>query len=67
MVTAHYQSGKNICIGRNYAEHAAETGASVPEIPVVFSKFPTALTGHQSEIILPPLVNKLISKPNLWW
>lgn len=47
--------GKIFCIGRNYAEHAAETGASVPEIPVVFSKFPTALTGHQSEIILPPI------------
>src|SRR5688500_5607888 len=33
---------KIICIGLNYADHAAETGAKVGDEPVVFCKFPTA-------------------------
>lgn len=46
---------KIICIGRNYAEHAKESGSDVPEIPVVFSKFDTALTPHQGHVELPGL------------
>lgn len=46
---------KIICIGRNYAEHAQESGADIPEIPVVFSKFPTALTPHRGNIELPAI------------
>lgn len=46
---------KIICIGRNYAEHARESGSDIPEIPVVFSKFPTALSPHQGIVELPAL------------
>lgn len=34
--------GKFICIGLNYADHAAETGADIPQEPVVFSKWTSA-------------------------
>lgn len=44
---------KVICVGLNYADHAAETGAKVGEEPVIFCKFPTALRGHLQPIELP--------------
>ncbi len=44
---------KIICIGLNYADHAAETGAAVPEEPVVFCKFATTVIGHLEPIELP--------------
>jgi len=40
-------------IGRNYREHAAETGSEVSEIPATFTKYPTCLTGDQAEVVLP--------------
>lgn len=42
--------GKIIAVGLNYADHAAEGGRDVPETPVLFAKFPTAVIG-QSEYI----------------
>lgn len=50
---------KIFCIGRNYAEHAKETGAEIPEIPVVFSKFPSALTAHESQVRIPDISNEV--------
>lgn len=44
---------KIICIGLNYRDHAAESGVPVPAEPVLFSKYPTALTGHFGRIVLP--------------
>ena len=44
---------KIICIGLNYADHAKESGATLPEEPVVFNKFPTAIRAHGEEIQLP--------------
>ena len=44
---------KVICVGLNYADHARESGASPPEEPVLFNKFPTALLGHGEPIVLP--------------
>jgi 2-keto-4-pentenoate hydratase/2-oxohepta-3-ene-1,7-dioic acid hydratase in catechol pathway len=41
------------CIGLNYREHARETGAPIPEHPVVFMKPTTAITGHEAPIRLP--------------
>src|SRR5262245_15590374 len=38
--------GKLICIGLNYRDHAAELNLKVPERPVVFSKFTTAIIAH---------------------
>lgn len=45
---------KIICVGLNYADHAAETGAKVGEEPVIFCKFPSTLRGHEDPIVLPP-------------
>lgn len=44
---------KIICIGLNYSDHAAETGATLPNVPVVFNKFPTAILAHGKPIVLP--------------
>lgn len=44
---------KIICIGLNYRDHAEETRQPVPEVPAVFSKFHTAVTGHRHPIVLP--------------
>src|SRR5262245_4042906 len=37
---------KIICLGLNYRDHAAESGAPIPKEPVLFSKYATALIGH---------------------
>lgn len=50
---------KVICIGLNYADHAAETGADKPTLPVVFNKFPSTLIAHQQPIVLPPISEKV--------
>lgn len=44
---------KVICIGLNYADHAAESGMPIPEEPVVFSKFASAIIGPGDTIELP--------------
>ena len=44
---------KIICVGLNYADHAAETGAKISDEPVIFCKFPTALIGPRQPIELP--------------
>jgi 2-keto-4-pentenoate hydratase/2-oxohepta-3-ene-1,7-dioic acid hydratase in catechol pathway len=41
---------KIICVGLNYRKHAAETGAAVPETPILFNKYNTALAGHRSVV-----------------
>lgn len=46
---------KVICIGVNYAEHAREMGGEPPEMPVIFNKFPSAISAHRSEIRLPEI------------
>lgn len=45
--------GKIICIGLNYAKHAAEGGMAVPEEPVVFFKATTALAGPNDGLVIP--------------
>lgn len=45
---------KIICIGRNYAEHAREHQAEVPEYPLIFLKPPTSIIGPGDAILLPP-------------
>ncbi|MGZ4354141.1 MAG: fumarylacetoacetate hydrolase family protein [Gaiellaceae bacterium] len=45
---------KIICIGHNYREHAAETGAKPPDEPLMFAKFATTLIGPDDEIVIPP-------------
>jgi 2-keto-4-pentenoate hydratase/2-oxohepta-3-ene-1,7-dioic acid hydratase in catechol pathway len=46
---------KIVCIGLNYRDHAAESGAPIPKEPVLFSKYPTALIGPDQPIVLPPV------------
>jgi len=45
--------GKIICIGLNYRDHAAESGMPIPEKPVVFSKFSTAVIAPGEPVVLP--------------
>ncbi|WP_296643231.1 fumarylacetoacetate hydrolase family protein [Roseinatronobacter sp.] len=47
------QTGKVICIGLNYSDHAAETGAQVPPEPITFMKATSALCGPNDPIIIP--------------
>jgi len=51
--------GKVICIGRNYAAHAAEGGAETPTFPEVFYRGATSLVGHNQPIIRPRCSDKL--------
>jgi 2-keto-4-pentenoate hydratase/2-oxohepta-3-ene-1,7-dioic acid hydratase in catechol pathway len=45
--------GKFICIGLNYADHAAETGAAIPQEPVVFNKWTSAVVGPNDNVMIP--------------
>lgn len=45
--------GKFICIGLNYSDHAAETGAKVPEEPIIFSKWLSAIAGPDDDVEIP--------------
>ncbi|RFC61991.1 FAA hydrolase family protein [Fulvimarina endophytica] len=45
--------GKFICIGLNYADHAAETGAEIPSEPIVFNKWTSAISGPNDDIEIP--------------
>ncbi|MCW5706886.1 fumarylacetoacetate hydrolase family protein [Shinella sp.] len=46
--------GKFVCIGLNFADHAAETGAPIPEEPIIFLKANTAICGPNDDIFIPP-------------
>ncbi|HLF87410.1 MAG TPA: fumarylacetoacetate hydrolase family protein [Anaerolineales bacterium] len=48
------QPGKIICVGRNYAAHAKEHNAEVPESPLLFLKPPSSVIGPDAAIRLPP-------------
>jgi 2-keto-4-pentenoate hydratase/2-oxohepta-3-ene-1,7-dioic acid hydratase in catechol pathway len=54
-----HDARKIICIGLNYRDHAAETGAALPKDPILFSKYPTALLGHGEAIVLPPVSHEV--------
>jgi ureidoglycolate lyase len=45
--------GKFICVGLNYADHAAESGLDVPKEPVIFMKATSAICGPNDDIIIP--------------
>lgn len=46
-------TGKFICIGLNFSDHAAETGATVPPEPVIFMKATSAICGPNDEVLIP--------------
>jgi 2-keto-4-pentenoate hydratase/2-oxohepta-3-ene-1,7-dioic acid hydratase in catechol pathway len=45
--------GKFICVGLNYSDHAAETGAAVPKEPVLFMKATSCMVGCNDPVVLP--------------
>ncbi len=45
--------GKIVCIGLNYRDHAAETGAEIPGEPIVFLKTPDTVVGPDDEVLVP--------------
>lgn len=51
--------GKVVCVGRNYAAHAAETGSEVPTEPQLFSKWANAVVGPGVDVVLPSITNAL--------
>ena len=51
--------GKIICVGLNYRAHAEEQGATVPERPILFAKWPTALIGPGEAIVLPSITSSV--------
>lgn len=50
---------KIVCIGLNYADHARETNAPIPEEPIIFFKATTALCGPNDDVIIPRHATKL--------
>jgi 2-keto-4-pentenoate hydratase/2-oxohepta-3-ene-1,7-dioic acid hydratase in catechol pathway len=46
--------GKIICVGRNYAEHAREHDAEIPDVPLLFFKPPSSVIGPGQTVLLPP-------------
>lgn len=51
---------KIICVGLNYRDHAEESNLAIPEVPTIFAKFATSVTGHGHPIVLP----KASAKPD---
>ena len=45
--------GKFLCIGLNYSDHAAETGAAIPEHPILFFKANSAIVGPYDDVVMP--------------
>ena len=45
--------GKYMCIGLNYSDHAAETGAAIPEHPILFMKATSAVIGPNDNVVMP--------------
>jgi 2,4-didehydro-3-deoxy-L-rhamnonate hydrolase len=48
-----------LCIGLNYSDHAAETGAAIPDEPILFTKSPNALVGPYDDVRIPRGSTKL--------
>lgn len=50
---------KIVCVGRNYAEHAAELGNEVPTEPLIFLKPPSSLIGPDEPVVYPAISNNV--------
>ncbi|TZF82641.1 fumarylacetoacetate hydrolase family protein [Pedobacter sp. BS3] len=48
-----YRPGKIICIGLNFRDHAIETGAPIPQEPIIFFKATSAICGPNDDVIIP--------------
>src|ERR1700732_3179642 len=56
---APVEPSKIVCVGRNYAAHAAELGNELPKEPLIFLKPPSAIIGPQEEIVLTKYSNRV--------
>jgi 2-keto-4-pentenoate hydratase/2-oxohepta-3-ene-1,7-dioic acid hydratase in catechol pathway len=52
-IGAPFRPGKIICIGLNYRDHAAETGAAIPAEPILFMKAPDTVVGPNDTVLVP--------------
>ena len=50
---------KIVCVGKNYAKHAAEMGGDVPKEPLIFLKAPSSLIGEGEEIVMPTWAGRI--------
>jgi 2-keto-4-pentenoate hydratase/2-oxohepta-3-ene-1,7-dioic acid hydratase in catechol pathway len=50
--TAPVEPSKVVCVGRNYAAHAAELGNEVPKEPLIFLKPPSSIVGPEEPVVL---------------
>ena len=50
---------KIVCVGLNYSDHAEEQGAPLPHRPILFAKWPSALTGPQDPIVIPAVTRQV--------
>ena len=50
---------KIICIGQNYSQHATEMGSVAPTLPIIFSKFSSAVCAHGDNVVLPLIAEKV--------
>ena len=51
--------GAVLCIGQNYAAHAAESGNAAPTVPILFFKHPNTVVGAFDDIHIPPRAEKI--------
>ena len=58
-IDKNFIPSKIVCVGRNYAEHAAEFGNEVPREPLLFLKAPSALIRNGDAIVLPQQANQV--------
>ena len=57
--SARVAPSKIVCVGRNYAKHAAELGNDVPAEPLIFLKPPSAIVGNGDPIVMPKGVGRV--------
>src|SRR6186713_177994 len=53
-IDEQFASSKIVCIGRNYAAHAAELGNEIPAEPLLFLKAASAIIASGEDIVIPP-------------
>jgi 2-keto-4-pentenoate hydratase/2-oxohepta-3-ene-1,7-dioic acid hydratase in catechol pathway len=58
-LTAPVEPSKIVCVGRNYAAHAAELGNEVPKEPLIFLKPPSSIVGPDEPVVLTPLSQRV--------
>ena len=51
--------GAVVCVGMNYAAHAAETGDQPPKAPIIFFKHPNTVVGPNDDVVIPPGAQKV--------